>query len=228
MGTVDANGIYMYEDTDPLVPFASLLNTGQASVSAAFDNVDTQVIHYVANEAERTTLASEYAPTSSKPLFVYRGNAPTGAKIEYTTNGTAWNVDGLITKSDRKDATANGSLNGSVAVGPSITVPANPYGATTGFQVRGFASIRVGVPAGLGAVLTLSVGGATIAEDRFTNGGTSANTVTLGCTGALLITNPVAAGPVVVSATVASLAGAITVNSTLGYIEAEVQARVAL
>jgi hypothetical protein len=90
MGTVDANGIYMYEDTDPLVPFASLLNTGQASVSAKFASIDPGLIHYVANVTERDDLASTFLPSASKPLFVYRGNATSGRNIEYTTNGTDW------------------------------------------------------------------------------------------------------------------------------------------
>jgi len=90
MGTTDANGIYMYADTDPLVPFASLLNTGQASVSAKFAAIDPGLIHYVANTTERTTLVNTFVPTASKPLFVYRGNAPVDRRIEYTADGTSW------------------------------------------------------------------------------------------------------------------------------------------
>ena len=90
MGTTDANGIYMYADTDPLVPFASLLNTGQASVSAKFASIDPGTVHYVANVSERTALASTYLPTASKPLYVHRANVTDGRFLEVTTDGTNW------------------------------------------------------------------------------------------------------------------------------------------
>ena len=94
MGTTDANGIYMYSDTDPLVPFASLLNTGQASVSAKFASVDAGLIHYVANTTERDNLAATFNPSTSKPLFVYRANAAPSARVEYSTGGGTWQALG--------------------------------------------------------------------------------------------------------------------------------------
>lgn len=90
MGTIDANGIYMYADTDPLVPFASLLNTGQASVSAKFASIDQGLVHYVANTTERAALAATFMPTASKPLYVHRANVTDGRNLEFTTDGTNW------------------------------------------------------------------------------------------------------------------------------------------
>lgn len=88
MGTTDSNGVYFYEETDPATPLHTLLNTGQQSVSNAVDL--TTRIFEVANTTERNALVAERSPSDSRPLFVWRADAPSDAKLEVTTDGTTW------------------------------------------------------------------------------------------------------------------------------------------
>lgn len=135
MGTTDANGIYMYADTDPLVPFASLLNTGQASVSAKFASIDPGTVHYVANITERNDLASTFLPTPSKPLYVHRGNVTDGRNLEFTTDGTTW-----ITVASYQKATvanwANLTSNNSTPVNIPALATTVPVVAGTTYRIE--------------------------------------------------------------------------------------------
>lgn len=90
MTTTDANGIVRYTTSDPVSPLHTLLNLGMQSVSDAVTNQTT--IHPVANIAARTALASTYAPTTSRPLYVDRADALEGARLEVSTNGVNWRV----------------------------------------------------------------------------------------------------------------------------------------
>lgn len=180
MGTTDPNGIYMYDDTDPLVPFSALLNTGQASVSAKFSNIDPGLIHYVANVTERSELASTFNPTATKPLFVYRANAAPGARLEYSTNGTAWTTIGSMpsgevasTSTNTINATGWAALPNAVSLG--VTLPAKAkveivgqaWGAVNASAIRfgvlasGATSIEENIPA-WGSVAYLSTGSGTV------------------------------------------------------------------
>jgi hypothetical protein len=54
-------------------------------------------IIYVANATERaqkiaTLTAAGFGPTPQRPVVVYRGDAPTGAKLEVTENGSTWST----------------------------------------------------------------------------------------------------------------------------------------
>lgn len=55
---------------------------------------ESEQIVYVANTTARaqlvTEIASWFTPTSTTPLYVHRGDAPTWAKVEYTTDGSTW------------------------------------------------------------------------------------------------------------------------------------------
>lgn len=130
MGTTDANGIYMYSDTDPLVPFASLLNTGQASVSAKFESIDAGTIHYVANTTERAALADTFLPSPTKPLFVYRANAAPSARVEYSTGGGTWETVGNYPAAEAVTGTSGAVAITSTSFAPinsptlSVTLPA--------------------------------------------------------------------------------------------------------
>ena len=92
MGTTDANGVYFYEDTDPVSPLHTLLNLGQTSISTALSNqlAASSRIYPIANEAARAALVAKYPPSASKPLYAHRANAPVGRELEYTTDGTRW------------------------------------------------------------------------------------------------------------------------------------------
>lgn len=83
MGALDSNGIYIYSDTDNVVPLATTLNLGMSSVSAAFDSLGGDArIKPVANATERNAYEQEmrnsgYHPSPTSPLYVDR--ADTGA-----------------------------------------------------------------------------------------------------------------------------------------------------
>lgn len=100
MGTIDAQGIYKYASNDVVAPLEAALNVGQQSVSDAFANLGPGTIRYAANAAARNALAASYAPSATKPLFVYRGDAPAGKNLEFTLDGSNWG-----TYSDNRDVT---------------------------------------------------------------------------------------------------------------------------
>lgn len=43
MGTIDANGVFQYDNTDHVVPLATFMNLGQQSVSDAMEDLRTDV-----------------------------------------------------------------------------------------------------------------------------------------------------------------------------------------
>lgn len=90
MTTVDANGIIRYEETDPVTPLQSVLNAGLQSVSDSLTPIKDASIKYVVNTSARAALAASFLPTTSKPLYVWRGNAQAGRNLEVTTDGTNW------------------------------------------------------------------------------------------------------------------------------------------
>lgn len=109
MGTTDSNGIWFWDENDIFAPVHTALNLGQSNLSAVIQGVRDGLIHYVANEAERTALVATYHPTTTRPLYVFRDNAPAGTELEFTQNGTTWVTVGstppksrlLIANSDR-------------------------------------------------------------------------------------------------------------------------------
>lgn len=75
MATLDENGILFYEETDPISPFHTFLNTGQqATANALADNLR---IFSVADVAERDSLALERVPSVATPLVIYRRDVGT-------------------------------------------------------------------------------------------------------------------------------------------------------
>lgn len=144
MGTTDANGIYMYDDTDG-APTPPVLNVGQQSVSDALSSLGE--IHSVANQAERNALALSRTITNTSPLYVERRD--TGA-IERTFDGTTWvRVAGTSLSSYQTSGSVVPSIEAPPANVPSIpqiitkygkahffTDPAfgNGYGPTVTFQ----------------------------------------------------------------------------------------------
>lgn len=90
MTYTDANGILRWEETDPITPLEATLNAGMDSVSAAITGVKNGVIHFVPDVTARAALATTFAPTATKPLYVHRQDAPAGMNLEFTLNGTTW------------------------------------------------------------------------------------------------------------------------------------------
>jgi hypothetical protein len=90
MGTTDSNGVWFWDENDIIAPIQTALNLGQSNLSGLVTELKDLGIHYVANTAARAALVATYAPSATRPLYVYRGDAPAGAKIEFSTNGTTW------------------------------------------------------------------------------------------------------------------------------------------
>lgn len=95
MATTDSNGIVFLEETDPISPFHTTINTLQQGTSDAITGIkdgsnDILVVHQVADISERSSLATAYGPTASKPLYVDRQDAPAGQELERTEDGSTW------------------------------------------------------------------------------------------------------------------------------------------
>jgi len=92
MGSLDDNGIYIYDETDQISPIHTYSNLGQASTSAAIEYLhEHTLIMPVANAAERDAYASDMASagrpaSTARPLWVER--ADTGG-VERNT-GAGW------------------------------------------------------------------------------------------------------------------------------------------
>lgn len=76
MATTDSNGIVFLEETDPISPFHTTINTLQTGTSNAFTALKngtsgSAVVRIVADTAARDALLTSYAPTTAKPLFVW-------------------------------------------------------------------------------------------------------------------------------------------------------------
>src|SRR5690625_3316861 len=100
MGSLDDNGIYVYDENDRPAPLHTLLNQGQASVSAALEHVhEHTLIMPVDNAAERDAYASDMASagrpaSTARPLWVER--ADTGAVERNTGDGWHRMIDNRL------------------------------------------------------------------------------------------------------------------------------------
>lgn len=76
MGSLDANGVYIFDTTDKVAPLHTTLNLGQASVSASVADIHRHsLILPVANTAERDAYEADMRaagnpPTQAAPLWV--------------------------------------------------------------------------------------------------------------------------------------------------------------
>lgn len=92
MGTLDDNGIYIYDENDNPSPLQTLLNLGQASISAAFaDLYGHSLIKPVADVAERNAYADEMRaigrpPTPQRPLWAETANNG----VVHRNRGSGW------------------------------------------------------------------------------------------------------------------------------------------
>lgn len=85
---ITPQGIWYPGSSDDVTP----LETTFSAMASSIDNIlsgDVQ-IHRVANTTERNALVSQYPPSASSPLFVWRANATNGRELEYTKDGTNW------------------------------------------------------------------------------------------------------------------------------------------
>lgn len=92
MGSLDNNGIYIYDETDQVSPIHTFENLGQASVSQAIDDIHQHtLIMPVANVTERTAYENEMRsagrpPSQARPLWVEMASDGT----VYRNLGTGW------------------------------------------------------------------------------------------------------------------------------------------
>lgn len=76
MGQLDENGIYIYDEDDPIAPIHTTLNLGMASTSATISDIHSHsLIKPVANASERSAYETEmrnagFPPSLERPLWV--------------------------------------------------------------------------------------------------------------------------------------------------------------
>lgn len=83
------SGIWYPDGTAP-TNITTLMSTMASSIESVLSYSTKPPINFVANITARTALATSYAPTATKPLFVWRQDAAAGRNFEVTVNGTNW------------------------------------------------------------------------------------------------------------------------------------------
>lgn len=84
MTTTDGNGIIFLEETDPISPFHTLMNTLQQGTSDSLQAARRGPL-YAADNTARTALYTQYGASPSAPLWVNVAGV-----IQYTVDGTNW------------------------------------------------------------------------------------------------------------------------------------------
>ena len=133
MGTINSNGIFVYDDTESLSPLSSYMNLQGSALSTRL----SQDVRFkkVANEAARTAYVNEVGVaniSASNTLAVHRSNAPEGLRFEVTYNGTTWRV---IADKDYYDAQDTGWVTVPLASGFTGTLFVRKQSLGTGSQV---------------------------------------------------------------------------------------------
>jgi hypothetical protein len=97
----------------------------------AFDDLSMSIgdIVYVPNATARAQLVSDlaaggYAPSSTRPLYVHRGDAPAGMELERTANGTDWRPVNNTTWTGQVGVPP---IPGSGSVNVTVTFPAGYF-----------------------------------------------------------------------------------------------------
>lgn len=88
-----ADDILKWEENDVIVSLASKMNMHLDSVGVITRDLKRKGTYQVADVPARTALVNSIGAANisvSNPLFVWRANAATGRKLEYTINGSAW------------------------------------------------------------------------------------------------------------------------------------------
>ena len=68
----------------------------RASIFGTFDTVNDVIL--VGDVTDRSTKVAglSYTPSPSRPVIVFRADAPAGRELEYTTNGVDWYTVGTV------------------------------------------------------------------------------------------------------------------------------------
>lgn len=120
MATIDSNGVLFYQDTDSFAPPASL-NLAQSNLSDLLGA--SPRFKKVANTTARSALVTSIGLaniTAANPLLVWRADAAAGSQLEYTTNGTTWEI--FVTR-EYLAAQDTGWVNVTVGAGYTAAVP---------------------------------------------------------------------------------------------------------
>lgn len=126
--TTNALGVNVPVGTDSFDPAGDM--------TALADSLAGRIVVPVANTTERNALASSLAPSSSAPLIVYRADAPSGAEIEITENGSDWRT--LLSATFAEPANATNPTMGSSASFQKVYFTALNAGAgATDFTLTG-------------------------------------------------------------------------------------------
>lgn len=111
---------------------APLENPKRAAINALSESINDFIV--VANTTERAQLASDLAPiTATRPLLVFRQDAPDDAQFEYTVDGTNWRKvgaqrqGGTITRTTPGDANITGTADVVLATGSVGSVAPGLY-----------------------------------------------------------------------------------------------------
>lgn len=82
----NAIGVEVPAGSDAFDPQGDMVELG--------DSLAGMVVVPVANTTARAALVSSlgWSPSSSRPVYVHRGDAPAGRELEYTTNGSDWSA----------------------------------------------------------------------------------------------------------------------------------------
>jgi hypothetical protein len=164
--------------TKPAIPLGAVeiatvqIASGTTSTNGAGATITNSALQVVAagapipvrNTTERNAL------TTYAGLHVVR--LDNGGRIERWVTGTTWvTYDALQVplRSRRVAATASGTLGSGVTVpiAAAAVLPAAPHGTGVPYRIRVSGQIRVDLPAGLGAHLTVTVGATSYEVDRF-------------------------------------------------------------
>ena len=152
MATIDSNGVLFYQDSDNFTPPASL-NLAQSNLSSLLG--ESPRFKKVANTTARTALVSSIGLaniTPANPLLVWRADAAAGSQLEYTTNGSTWNV--LVTN-EYLAAQDTGWVNAPLRsgftgflrvrrIGSVVTMASSVAGTWTANTATGIADVPVG------------------------------------------------------------------------------------
>lgn len=77
------------------------------------ESLEGRLVVPVPNQVARDALVASFGPSSTRPLIVYRHDAPAGARIEWTTNGTSWTPVGGADSGWVSPASVAGAWSGS-------------------------------------------------------------------------------------------------------------------
>lgn len=142
MGTTDSNGVYFYEETDPVSPLHTLLNVGQQSISDAIGD------QFVSSNTEPAAVAGLrwFQPTTNRT---------------YISDGTTWYYVGGGTRFWMVDAADSSTGAGGQTTICTQTITAAPKGV---YDIT--ASVLAWATSVLACNIDINIGGTDVYSPR--------------------------------------------------------------